>query len=145
MYDRPSAQELIEAARLHMETAIVPAVKADRKLYFQTLVAINVLKIVGREMDMGAAQVEAEWSRLNAFLGTSDAMPARAADQVAALSERNRTLAAAIRAGEYDANADLLAHLQATAVEQLQVANPRFLATLAAEDDDPTMDAWDGR
>lgn len=138
MYDRPTAQELIDAAIMHFESAIIPAVRSDRKLYFTTLVATNVLKIVGREMQHSRAHLLAEWERLNALQGGDQPLPVEPQAAQKALAERNSALCADIRAGKYDAageqQAALFAHLMATTVEQLVVANPKFLQTLAAED-----------
>ncbi|MFW5748296.1 MAG: DUF6285 domain-containing protein [Chloroflexota bacterium] len=143
MYDRPDATELIEAARMHLETAVIPAVKADRKLYFQTLVAINVLKIVEREHVLAPGHAAAEWTRLNDLEDTSAPVPPTLAALRAALADRNAQLCADIRSGKYDeAPEDLFDHLKATVIEQLEVANPRFLARLTAEDADPSRDAW---
>jgi len=50
VYDRPDVSELIDAVRQHLEQQVIPAVKDDPKLYFQTLVAANVLKIAGRDL-----------------------------------------------------------------------------------------------
>ena len=147
MYDRPSATELIEAARQHLESAVVPAVRADRKLYFQTLVAINVMKIVERELDLGAEHAQAEWQRLDAIVGEAK-MPARLPDIKAALTERNAALSAAIRTGEYDdgdRKQALFDHLQASTVEQLVVANPRLLEKMQQEMKNADLDAWEGR
>lgn len=135
MYDRPHASELLEAARHHLETQIVPLTKAtNHKLYFQTLVAINVMKIVERELDQRSDHLQAEWERLNALFGEHP-IPTSESDLSAQLAERNRALCQAIRAGELDHEAQLFSHLKQTSIEQLQVANPRFLATLAAEDE----------
>jgi hypothetical protein len=49
MNDRPTAQELIEAARLYLEKELLPAL-SDARLRFQTLVAANVLSVAGREL-----------------------------------------------------------------------------------------------
>ena len=146
MYDRPTAKELIEAARQHLEQAIVPAVKADRKLYFQTLVAINVLRIVEREMQYQGGHIEAEWDRLNGLLGETIIEPVKIAEKHAILEERNSILCDDIRAGRADIhNRTLFTHLKQTVVEQLQVANPRYLQKIAAEDADPSRDAWHNR
>lgn len=137
MYDRPTINELIDAARMHLETAIIPAVRADRKLYFQTLVAINVLKIAGRELALAPQYAEAEWAGLNRLENRDAPAPANLADLQAAIHERNKLLCAAIRAGDYDGEArqsPLLAHVIATTTAQLEVANPRLLQTMAAED-----------
>ena len=144
MYDRPNLSELIEAARLHMETAVIPAVKADRKLYFQTLVAINVLKIAERELLLGDAHAQAEWESLNTLEGVDTPIPNRLSDIKDALSERNAALSAAIRTGAYD-DTVLLHHLKMTTTNQLEVANPKYLEKLAYEDAHPEADAWQNR
>jgi hypothetical protein len=134
MYDRPTAAELIEAARLHLEQQVIPVAKAaHHKLYFQTLVAINVMKIVERELALSSGHRRAEWSRLNMLLGEQP-QPNDIATFDAALADRNAQLCTAIRAGAYDDNRAVFSHLKATTSEQLEVANPKFLATLASED-----------
>jgi hypothetical protein len=148
MYDRPSAEELIDAARMHLEAAVIPAIRADRKLYFQTLVAINVLKIVQREMALGEGHVNAEWERLNEVEGVSRATPASPHELSEALADRNAALCADIRAGKYDADNSkslLFEHVKACAIAQLEVANPRLLQTMADEDANPERDAWHNR
>lgn len=146
MYDKPTLTQLIDAARLHLQDSVVPAVRADRKLYFQTLVAINVLHIAAREIEQGDEHASAEWRRLAELDGHDAAPPAPLAALQAALDTRNRALAAAIRAGDYDDQPSALAaHLRATAIEALQVANPRFLGRLLAEQNDRSLDAWHGR
>jgi hypothetical protein len=138
MYDRPTAAELIEAARQHIENAVIPVAKAtNHKLYFQTLVAINVMRIVERELALRGGHLRAEWSRLNMLLGGVP-LPESSETLEAALSERNQQLCAAIRAGKYDADAALFEHLKATTLEQLEVANPKYFATLQAEDKSAT-------
>ncbi len=138
MTDRPTLLELIEAVQIHLETQVIPAVKAEPKLYYQTLVAINVLKIAGRELKYGYEQTRAEWARLNALTGVALPLPPDPAAASAALAEREAWLYDAIRAGafdEADRRSALLAHLLARAAGALEIANPRFLATLAEEDE----------
>jgi hypothetical protein len=146
MYDRPNLQELLDAVRMHLETAIIPAVREDRKLYFQTLVAVNVLKIAERELQLSDGHLRAEWGRLNSIEGASSPTPSSDAELRTAMAERNRALCSHIRAGNFDKGADaLFAHLKASTVEQLQVANPKYLGTLAREDQNPELDAWHNR
>ncbi|NWF67658.1 MAG: hypothetical protein HXY40_01100 [Chloroflexi bacterium] len=136
MYDRPTAPELLDAVRTHLETHVVPAVKGDGKLYFQTLVAINVLRVVERELQLAPDHMAHEWARLDALSAPQD-RPDDPRQQAAALRERNKQLCAQIRAGDYDGAAQkaaLFEHVLTTSVEQLQVANPRFLQALAQED-----------
>jgi hypothetical protein len=135
MYDRPTASELIDAVRGHLETQIIPAVKGDGKLYFQTLVAINVLRVVERELKLAPDHALAEWARLNHLEGAME-MPSDYRAVVAGLHERNAQLCTNIRAGRYDGENTqvLFEHLVATSIEQLHVANPKYLQTLAQED-----------
>jgi hypothetical protein len=134
MYDRPNAIELIEAARLHLEQQVIPAAKGiHHKLYFQTLVAANVLKIVERELSLSGGHLRAEWSRLNMLMGEA-LLPGSTEAIQTALAERNAALCQAIRAGKHDTDRALLEHLKATTIEQLEVANPKYLSILQAED-----------
>ncbi len=128
MNDRPTLEELIEAARLHIETNVIPAVKGDARLYFQTLVAINVLRVAERELTHGWSHLQAEWRRLDHLEGEAQTIPASPTEAAEALRVRNAELCARIRAGEYDAeSAALFAHLQANVREALEIANPKFL------------------
>ncbi len=148
MYDHPTLEQLIDAARAHFEANVIPAVRADRKLYFQTLVAINVLRIAERELEHGADHAAAEWQRLNTLENVDSPLPPRLDALKTALAERNQTLARGIRYGDYDdedSRAALFEHLQMSVMEQLQVANPRFLGRLLLEKSDPTQDAWADR
>jgi hypothetical protein len=137
MYDRPHLNELIEAARLHLEQAIIPSVQGDGRLYFQTLVAINVLKIAERELELGQVHAQAEWQGLNALAPGPDPLPTDLSSLHTKLEERNEMLSKAIRRGEYDDKEQwekLFAHVKVTTIAQLEVANPRFLKALAVED-----------
>lgn len=136
MYDRPTAAELIEAARQHLESALVPVVRGDPKLYFQTLVAVNVLRIVERELALAEPHLLAEWESLNALDGTDQPAPPRQSALMDALAERNRALCERIRQGAHDGDdGALFAHVVRVTQAQLTVANPRFLQTLAQERD----------
>ena len=133
MYDRPTASELIEAARQHLESNVIPAVKdINHKLYFQTLVAINVLRIVEREMALSTTHERAAWERLNVLLGVKSPPDSREGWE-AGLAHRNAQLCAAIREGDHDTDEALFEHLMATTYEQLEVANPKYLQALAME------------
>jgi hypothetical protein len=128
MYDRPYLHELIAAARQHLEDQVIPVTRGiNHRLYFQTLVAANVLRIAERELALGSGHFHAQWTRLNLLMG-EEAPPADPAERAQALAQRNARLCAAIRAGEYDDNPALFSHLKACATEQLEVANPRWLA-----------------
>jgi len=130
MYERPALNELLKAVQDFLETQIAPIVKDESKLYFHTLVALNLLKIAEREVEMASKHERAEWERLNGLQGVDIAAPMNVPDLKGGLTRRNQLLTQAIRMGEYDdgtPHALLLAHLIATAREQLEVANPRYL------------------
>lgn len=136
MYDRPNLSELIDAVRLHLETNIIPVVRHDGKLYFQTLVAINVLKIARRETRLSWAHLRAEWNSLNTLENEEHHLPADPLDALTALAARNLILCEDIRDGLYDDRRDaLFAHLMTVTQAQLEVANPKFLQAITAEDD----------
>ena len=136
MYDRPDIYQLLEAVKSYLQREVVPVVQADRKQYYQTLVAINVLEIVEREMQISVDHLKAEWARLNFVQNVSTHFPIEIAEARAALAERNRKLCEEIGAGRYDyapQRSALFEHLLATTHAQLEVANLKFLQALAAE------------
>lgn len=141
MADRPTLLELIDAVRGHLESQIIPAIKSDPKLYFQTLVAVNVLRVSEREVMLRYVHLGAAWTRLDALTDDSEPMPAHPADVEHAYAARERALCAAIRAGEYESggrHADqrraLFDHLMASTRDALAIANPKLLETLTGED-----------
>jgi hypothetical protein len=138
MQDRPDARELTEAVAEFLEREILPALN-DQRLRFRALVAANVLKILARELEAGDAPLRAEWRRLARLLNRGADMPARAEELRGAVLQMNRELAARIRAGEADEaeffNA-ALAHAEATAIEKLQIANPRYLRRVRSSSGD---------
>ena len=130
MNDRPSAVELVAAARMHLEKEVLPAL-AEPRLRFQTLVAANVLLIVERELALAESQLDAEWERLNALERSGPARPSSLEARREALAARRRALCERIRRGEFDkgeAQPALFQHLRRTVEDKLRVANPRFLA-----------------
>ena len=130
MDDRPTAVELIAAARMHLEKEVIPAL-AEPRLRFQTLVAANVLLVVERELALAGSQLEAEWERLIALEGVSGPPPVGVEARRSAIAARSRALCERIQRGEFDkgeAQRALFRHLRQTVEDKLRVANPRFLA-----------------
>ena len=135
MYDRPTLTELLIAARHHFEQKVVPVTKqTNRQLYFQTLVAINVLKIVEREYNIRPFHLRAEWTRLNMVIGKDMPEISNDDDLEVAIQIANKKLCERIRAGEFDDDYALFEHLKARTIEQLEVANPKFMQAIHAED-----------
>jgi hypothetical protein len=98
MSDRPTAAELVEATREFVERELLPTV-TDHRLRFRTLVALNALGIVERELESPG----------------SDPLSPEAAQ---ALAQR-------IRAG--DVPDGTLALLKRHVEAKLRVASPRYL------------------
>lgn len=108
-HDRPSAEELLEALHEWIERDLLPAV--DGRLQFHTRVAMNIVDMVRREIELGPAQSVAHAARLTALGHDSD-----------------ESLAAAIRDGHFDNTlAAVLAALRPSVEDKVRVANPRHL------------------
>lgn len=138
MTDRPTLDQLLEAVQMHLETQIIPAVRAEQRLYFQTLVAANVLKIARREGAQGQALLTHEWASLGVLIGDNPPIPTDLREAANQLRDRNRALCADIRAGKYATPTDsehLAAHVNGVVNGQLQVNNPALAKRLKEEDD----------
>ena len=113
--DRPDTAELVAAVREFLERDVMPA--TDGRVQFHTRVAVNVLNVVERELELGPELESAERARAAALLGH---------DGDAAALERE--LAAAIRSGALDDRIDeVRSHVRATVHEKLLIANPGYL------------------
>ena len=113
--DRPTAGELVTAVREFLERDVMAA--TDGRVQFHTRVAVNVLNIVARELELGDALAAGERARAAALLGH---------DGDAGTLERE--LAAAIRSGALDDRMEAVReHVRATVREKLLVANPGYL------------------
>jgi hypothetical protein len=124
MQDRPTAAELLKAARAFCEDELGPALTG--RLRFQVRVLQNILGILEREWENEEDAVRAEYARLQPLLGLDEAP-----DTFKELRERVRAanvdLAKKIRAGDLDDCFDeTLDALHATATEKLAIANPNW-------------------
>ncbi len=117
MQDRPTAPELLDAVAGFLEQDVAPLL--DARLRFHARVAVNVLRIVRREWELGPAQ-EARQRLLLAGLLGRDGEP----------SDLWAELAAAIRRGDLDGRADeLRAVLREVTAQKLAIANPAYVGT----------------
>ena len=108
-HDLPSVAQLVEAVREFLEADVMTA--TDGRVQFHTRVAVNALRMVERELDLGAAQAEAHAADL-ARLGVAD----------------EADMAVAIREGRLDDRGDEVVEvLRRTVRAKLEVANPRYL------------------
>ena len=124
MQDRPNAAELAQAVREFIESEVLPGID-DPRLRFRTLVAVNGLGILEREISLGAPLVRREVGSLARLLGHADPLPEDLEELHRRASELNRELALRIRAG--DIPEGTLAHLVATVADKLRIASPRYL------------------
>lgn len=113
--DRPTAGDLVIAVREFLERDVMAA--TDGRVQFHTRVAVNVLNIVARELELGVGLARAETERAATLLG-HDGDP----------RDLERELAAAIRSGALDNQLpEIRAHVRATVREKLLIANPGYL------------------
>jgi hypothetical protein len=120
---RPPAAELVDAVREFLERDLLPTLAGDRR--FQCRVAINVLALVARELELGPHLDAREGERLAALL-RGQASPA--ALDPASLDALNRELARLIREGGIDLDRpDLIGHLRETTRDALRINNPKWL------------------
>jgi hypothetical protein len=109
LHDAPTAQQLVEAVREWIERDVLA--EAGGRLQFHARVAINVLAMVERELELGPAQLERHVERLRSLGFESDA-----------------ELAAAIRSGAAEPTPELRAAVWESVRDKLAVANPKYLA-----------------
>jgi hypothetical protein len=131
MNDRPTAKELIDAVRQYLEAHLLPSL-TDARLRFQTLVAANVLAIVGRELPAEEERLREECGLLGRILGEGKGPAAGLGELRSCVTEMNARLCGRIRAGEFDEPGrfrTLAAELRTLVVRKLEVNNPRYLAT----------------
>ena len=136
MTDRPDLNALLDAVRLHLEANVLPVIRHEPRLYFQTLVALNLLKIGQREIAHSSELLRAEWIAMNRLNQEDLAMPEREDFLANELSTRRATLGAAIRTGKYDSpdeTARLMIYLQQTVNAQLALNNPGLSARMTKE------------
>ena len=110
-HDAPSAAQLVEAVREFIEHDLGAIDGAgDARLRFHARVAVNVLRMVERELALGPRQTAEHAERLVRLGAVDDA-----------------DLARGIRDGRYDGRIDeVLAELRAAVHAKLEVANPQY-------------------
>ena len=119
--DRPTASELVTAVREFLEHDVMAA--TDGRVQFHTRVAVNVLNMVARELELGDDFAARERERATALLGH----PGEA-------RELERELATAIRSRALDDRLPQVRdHVRATVREKLLIANPGYLPDSSPE------------
>lgn len=137
MTNHPTINQLLLAVRSHLEKQVVPALDTDDKLHDQTVIALDMLRMIERELQFGSEYLREEWTRLDFVQGVTMPIPDSSEKIKPALAERQRKLCEEINNGRYDfqpQQAALYEHLLLTTRRQLEVSNPHFLKTLALEE-----------
>lgn len=117
--DRPTAAELVDAVTEFLERDLQRTLEG--RLAFHTRVAVNALRIVRREMDIGPQLDAVRDDGLRALLGAH-------APEAATSRELETDLVQRIRDGSLDARrADLVAYLRATLRLQLDIVHPGYI------------------
>jgi hypothetical protein len=123
--DRPTAAELVDAVAEFLELDLQPTLEG--RLGFHTRVAVNALRIVGREMDLGPELDAARRTGLRTLLGDEQS-------ETAGTRERELELARRIRDGSLDARrAEVVGYLRATLRLQLDIVHPGYIREIAEE------------
>lgn len=125
MHSRPTAEELISAVQQHLTERVVPTL-TDPQVRYHTLVAVNVLGIVGRELGQEEQALWQEWAVLSALSGERRPQPDQLTKVKAEITEMNTRLASEILAGQWDDDPNLLLALKQQVAAKLDVSNPKF-------------------
>lgn len=113
MLAEPTAKQLIEATASYLE-AQLPSLTG--RAAFHGRVAVNVLKIVARELDLGPAAAVRETEGLRKLIASDADLPALRAD-----------LCTRIRDGKITAQTiGLLDHLLTTVRDRVEIEQPQY-------------------
>ena len=116
MQSLPAATELLTAVREFLTDVAMPELSGRSR--FHARVAANVLGIVQRELELGAAADEREQGRLRVLQGRDGTVEAL-----------NEELCDRIRSGELSAaDAALTDHLWSTTLDKLAIDQPNYAA-----------------
>jgi hypothetical protein len=114
MLAEPTAAQLAEAVAAYLEKDALPALSG--RAAFHGRVAVNVLRIIERELKLGAAAAEREREGLRALL-----------NREGGLHELRAHLGDAIRAGVMDAQTPgLLEHMARTICDRVEIEQPNY-------------------
>lgn len=114
MSELGEAAAMAELARESLLAELLPHLPPEKR--YAALMIANALGIASRELGAGAARIAAEAEDHRRLLGR-DGTPA----------ELRRTLAMAIRGGEFDDDPALVEALRREVAAALAIANPKYL------------------
>ena len=120
MRDRPDGAELLRQARATLLEDLLPGLPEDRR--YEALMVASAMAIAARELAVREDR-EAERAALEAILGA-----AKGQDIAQALDSLLRRLAAEIRGGKRDRDAEVHDLLLRDAADRLALSNPKRLS-----------------
>jgi hypothetical protein len=126
-YDRPTKDELVNAVREFLESKVLP--ELDSHLGFNTRIAINVLKTVERELELGEKVSTQTRQRLLELLE----------DNHSEKSNRELNILLSKEIGDRKLSykdENLVDHLWQTTMKKLAVDNPRYASYQQESDSD---------
>lgn len=130
MQDRPTGPELLNTVRDFLEEEVVPSI-TDRRLKYQILIALNVLRILEREVPGEEGRLRAELDALHDLLGLPRTVqPTDPTALRQRVLEANRELCERIRRGMADTGPWrplVLLHVRAAVEAKLRINNPTQL------------------
>lgn len=113
--NRPNVSELVESVREMMENLLQHKL-VDKSQVYHTRVALNILKLVERELAQSASFSQLERESLQRLLGKEGGLP-----------ELNDELVARINQGEFDReHTELMAHFLRTVTAKIAIDNPEY-------------------
>ncbi|NUZ06141.1 DUF6285 domain-containing protein [Piscinibacter koreensis] len=116
----PDAAVLLGAVADYLESELLPTLAGYHR--FQTRVAANVLRTLGREAQLGATHDAAEGERLRALLGHAGEVPALRRELAVRIADGTRAID----------DPRLLEHLERTLADALRVNNPDWIGDAEA-------------
>ena len=128
MQDRPTAIELLEAAAEFLGREALDVVEGAVR--YKMRVAVNVLRIVARESELGDRYLREEAEELAPLVGEPEPRACGVSELREEVLRLNRLLAGRIRAGKVDSGPQrsrVLATLRRVAVRKLEISNPGYL------------------
>lgn len=128
MQDLPTTSDLSDAVREFLEIEILPSL-TDARLKFRVLVAMNALGMISREANFEEANLQTEFSSLNALLGFDAATPESFSSLRALTLQMNTTFSSQIRAGNLLEGT--FKHLERVTRAKLAISNPGYLKRYA--------------
>jgi hypothetical protein len=136
MTDRPTLAELLDAVRQHLDSSIIPAVRHEPKLYFQTLVASNLLRIAERELELETTLRESRRIAVSQSLNQDIILSPDPVTADKTLSIQEAALCEAIRQGDYDGDTWVILYQSVNEIinTQLMINNPALLRRYSEED-----------